>query len=305
MAARTASPPPAPVPAATPAPDHSPDAAPDRPGWERLLPARRTALMGVLNVTPDSFSDGGNFFHPQQAVAHALELATHGADLLDLGGESTRPGARPVDVDEEIRRVVPVIQALRAAGVSLPISIDTTKAAVARAAIAAGADAVNDVSAFTLDPEMAATCAELEVPVVLMHMRGEPRTMQDHPEYHNVVGEVADYLEGRVRAAIAAGIRRDRIALDPGLGFGKDTTHNLLLLKGLSQLTRTGLPVVVGSSRKSFIGRILEQPDPARREWGTAATVAWAIAHGARVVRVHAVREMTQVTRVIDAIRNA
>jgi dihydropteroate synthase len=269
-------------------------------GWEALLPAGRTAVMGVVNVTPDSFSDGGRFLDPQAAIDHALRLAAEGADILDIGGESTRPGAADVPPDEETDRVVPVIRGIRDAGCSVPISIDTRKAGVARAACEAGADAVNDVSALG-DPDMAGVVASLSVPVVLMHMKGEPGTMQTDPTYGNVVGEVADWLEGRIRAAVAAGIRREAVAVDPGIGFGKTVRHNLLLLNHLDHLARLGAPVVVGTSRKSFIGRVLDAPE-GEREWGTAATVALAVARGARVVRVHAVREMGQVARMADAV---
>jgi dihydropteroate synthase len=258
--------------------------------------------MGVVNVTPDSFSDGGLHFSTEDAVAHALKLAEDGADLLDVGGESTRPGAAPVFEAEEIARVVPVIKAIRKARCTVPITIDTTKAAVAEAAVAAGADAVNDVSALTEDPRSLTAVAALGVPVVLMHMQGEPRTMQDAPTYDDVVGEVADYLAARVEAAVAAGIPRERIAVDPGIGFGKRVQHNLLLLRHLDRIVDLGLPVVVGTSRKSFIGHLLSGVPVDAREWGTAATVAWAVAKGAAVVRVHAVREMAQVTRMIEAI---
>ncbi len=258
--------------------------------------------MGVVNVTPDSFSDGGRYYTTEDAVAHALKLAEDGADILDVGGESTRPGAIPVFEAEETARVVPVIKGIRKAGCTVPITIDTTKAAVAKAAVAAGADAVNDVSALTADPEALSTVAALNVPVVLMHMQGEPGTMQDEPTYGDVVGEVADYLTARVAAAQAAGIPRERIAVDPGIGFGKRVQHNLLLLRHLDRIVGLDLPVVVGTSRKSFIGHLLSGVPVDAREWGTAATVAWAVAKGAAVVRVHAVREMAQVVRMIEAI---
>jgi dihydropteroate synthase len=261
--------------------------------------------MGVLNVTPDSFSDGGHFLSTGAAVAHATELVAQGADLIDIGGESTRPGAPEVPEADEIARVAPVIEAIRAAGITTPITVDTRKAAVARAAVQAGASAVNDVSALLHDPHMAKTCAELAVPVALMHMAGTPETMQNAPAYGSVVAEVAAWLEARIVHAVAAGICRERLCVDPGIGFGKTVRHNLLLLKGLDQFTRLGVPVLVGASRKSFIGTLLAQPDPAEREWGTAATVAWAVAAGARVVRVHKVAEMAQVVRLTDAIRSA
>ncbi len=273
--------------------------------WTDLLPAGKTAVMGVVNVTPDSFSDGGRFFSVDQAVAHAAALVAAGADMLDVGGESTRPGAEPVTQADEIDRVIPVISGIRARGITTPISIDTSKAAVAISAVAAGANAVNDISALTLDERMAETVAGLTVPVILMHMQGAPRSMQNNPDYGSVVGEVTGYLAARIRVAVAAGIHREAIAVDPGIGFGKSVAHNLRLLKGLARLTDLGLPVVVGTSRKSFIGHVLDGAPVDAREWGTAATVAWAAAHGARMVRVHAVQEMTHVTRMIDAIRTA
>lgn len=260
--------------------------------------------MAVVNVTPDSFSDGGRYLEPADAITHAKALAAAGADILDIGAESTRPGAPPVSEDDETARIVPVIRGIRAAGIKTPISIDTTKAAVARAAVAEGADAVNDISALGLDPDMATTCADLNVPVVLMHMQGTPSTMQDNPVYGNVVGEVSAHLSERVRVALDAGIRRNAIALDPGIGFGKTTRHNLLLLKGLPRLAELGFPLLVGSSRKSFIGQVLGIRPATEREWGTAATVAWAVAHGAGLVRVHAADEMGQVVRMTEAIRN-
>jgi dihydropteroate synthase len=280
----------------------APASGPRFAAWSDLLPPGRAAVMGVVNVTPDSFSDGGLYLAPEDAVAHALRLAADGADILDIGGESTRPGADPVEPAEEIARVVAVIAGIRRAGCTVPISIDTTKAAVAEAACAAGADAVNDVSALNLDPRALAAVAALGVPVVLMHMQGEPRTMQLDPTYGNVVGEVADHLAARVRAAVAAGIPRERIAVDPGIGFGKTVRHNLLLLRHLDHLVRLGLPVVVGTSRKAFIGHVLGGATVDARDWGTAATVAWAVSRGAAVVRVHSVREMREVARMTEAI---
>jgi len=261
--------------------------------------------MGVVNVTPDSFSDGGSYLATDHAAKHAADLADAGADLLDVGGESTRPGANPVSESDELDRVIPVIRAIRGRGISIPITIDTTKARVAREAIAAGADAVNDVSAMEADPDMGPTVAALGVPIILMHMAGNPRTMQADPHYDNVTREVADHLEGRIRVAVAHGIPRAAVAVDPGIGFGKTVRHNLVLLKGLPHLMGLGVPVLVGTSRKSFIGRLLDDAPVTGREFGTAATVAWAAAHGARVVRVHAVAPMAQVTAIIDAIRDA
>jgi len=239
-------------------------------------------------------------------VAYAGKLVAAGADLIDIGGESTRPGAVPVAEAAEISRVVPVIAGIRDMGITLPITIDTTKAKVARFAVAAGANAVNDVSAFDADQDMAATVAEIKVPAILMHMSGTPRTMQSHPHYEDVVTEVANYLESRLQAAVAHGIPRTHLAVDPGIGFGKTVRHNLLLLKHLRRCTALGVPVVVGTSRKSFIGTLLSNDDGDRpvtdREWGTAATVALGIANGARVVRIHDVAHMADVARMADAI---
>jgi len=245
--------------------------------------------MGILNVTPDSFSDGGRFLDPDAAVAHGLELVASGADLLDVGGESTRPGAEPVGEDEELRRVLPVVRRL-AAESGVPVSIDTSKAAVAAAALAAGATIVNDVAA-AADPEMFAVVAAAGAGLVVMHMQGEPRTMQADPHYDDVVDEVGDFLLDRLAAACAAGIPTASLCADPGLGFGKTATHNLELLSRLGELVaRLDVPVLVGPSRKSFIARVLGDdlgPDLVARDDGTLATAVWAVDHGARIVRVH------------------
>ena len=257
--------------------------------------------MGVLNVTPDSFSDGGHYRSVARAVARAERMAEEGADLIDVGGESTRPGAAPVPLDEELRRVIPVIERV-ARRCRLPMSIDTTKAEVARRAIAAGAAMVNDVTALRGDPEMAAVVAEAGVPVVLMHMRGAPATMQRAPRYRSVMGELLRFFRERITAAEAAGIDRRRIILDPGIGFGKTLRHNLEILQRLDALAELGQPILVGPSRKAFIGRLLDLPVGERFE-GTAAAVAAAVLHGARLVRVHDVAAMARVVRVADAIR--
>jgi dihydropteroate synthase len=259
--------------------------------------------MGVLNVTPDSFSDGGRFATGAAAVQCGIEMVAEGADILDVGGESTRPGAEEVPVAEEIRRVVPVVRAL-AGEVDVPVSVDTTKAAVAEAALEAGAVIVNDVSAMRSDPAMRKVVAESGAGAVLMHMLGNPRTMQADPRYDDVVQEVAAALVGWASEAEAAGIARDRIVVDPGIGFGKTAAHNLSLLHHLDRLVATGYPVLVGSSRKSFIGLTLGVPLEERLE-GTAATVAWSVAAGARLVRVHDVRPMLRVVRMTEAILGA
>ena len=249
--------------------------------------------MGILNVTPDSFSDGGALAGVPAAVGRAAAMAAD-ADILDIGGESTRPGAQPVPQAEEIARTAPVIRAIRAAGIAAPISIDTRNAATARAALAAGADMVNDVSALTHDPAMADVVAEAGVPVCLMHAQGDPRTMQDAPHYTDVVAEVLDYLSGRVEAALAAGIARDRIVIDPGIGFGKTLDHNLTLLRALGAFHALGLPVLLGASRKRFIGTITGVDRPADRLAGSLAIALHAAAAGVQVVRVHDVNETRQ-----------
>ena len=255
--------------------------------------------MGVVNVTPDSFSDGGLYLDPEAAIAHGRELAGAGAEILDVGGESTRPGAEAVPEDEELRRVIPVIQGLVAA--EAEISIDTSKAAVAAAALDAGAQIVNDVTALRGDPEMAALCAQRGATVVLMHMLGEPRTMQDDPRYDDVVAEVKAFLAERVEAASAAGIAEERIWLDPGIGFGKTGAHNMELLRRLGELRDLGRPLVIGTSRKSFIGRI-DGSAADERLGGTIASSVLAAAEGAEILRIHDVAEMHQALAVATAI---
>jgi dihydropteroate synthase len=270
------------------------------PGGRTLRLGRRTAVMGVVNVTPDSFSDGGRWLAPEAAVEHGLALAAQGADLLDVGGESTRPGAAPVDAAEERSRVVPVIRAL-AAQTGVPVSVDTSKAAVLEAAADAGAAMLNDVTALEGDARMAAAAAAAGVAVVLMHMRGTPRSMQRDPRYEDVVAEVTEYLAGRCRASEAAGIGPEKTLVDPGIGFGKTLAHNLELLGRLRELRGLGRPILVGTSRKSFLGRLLDA-EVGARAWGTAASVAASVAAGASVVRVHDVAEMCEVARVADAV---
>ncbi|HEU5003600.1 MAG TPA: dihydropteroate synthase [Actinomycetota bacterium] len=273
-------------------------------GWrcgDRLLPTgERTLIMGVLNVTPDSFSDGGQFLDPAAAVEHALAMVAGGADIIDVGGESTRPGAEPVSEAEEAARVVPVIRAL-AAQSPVAISIDTTKAAVAQAALEAGAVIVNDVSALRADMAMTPLVQASGAGVVLMHMLGEPRTMQEHPRYGDVVSDVTAALAGWAVTAEAAGIPRECVALDPGIGFGKTLQHNLALLHHLRTLGALGYPVLVGPSRKSFIGTALGLGVEDRLE-ATLAVVAWCVAHGAAVVRVHDVQAAVRAVRMTEAI---
>jgi dihydropteroate synthase len=258
-----------------------------------------TKLMGVVNVTPDSFSDGGLYLDPEAAIAHGRELVAAGAEILDVGGESTRPGAEAVPAEEELRRVVPVIQGLR--DLDCRVSVDTSKAEVAAAALDAGAGIVNDVTALRGDSEMAALCAERGATVVLMHMLGDPRTMQDDPRYDDVVAEVKAFLAERVEAATAAGISEERIWLDPGIGFGKTAAHNMELLRRLGELRQLGRPLVVGTSRKSFIGQV-DGSAAGERLGGTIASSVLAAAEGAEVLRVHDVAEMRQALAVAAAI---
>ncbi len=245
--------------------------------------------MGILNITPDSFSDGGRYRSLENALCRGLELAAEGADLIDVGGESTRPGAAPVSAQEEIDRVVPVIEALRRES-ALPLSVDTTKAAVARAAVAAGAEFINDVSGLQFDPEMAGAAAASGAGLFLMHTRGRPERMQQDTRYADLLGEVVNYLWQAVDQAVAAGIPAEKLAVDPGIGFGKDVQGNLELLRRLPELQSLGRPVLLGTSRKGFIGQITDQPDPQQRLAGTLATVALGVAGGARIFRVHDVR---------------
>ncbi|HOW96459.1 MAG TPA: dihydropteroate synthase [Kiritimatiellia bacterium] len=267
----------------------------------RLELGRRTLVMGVLNVTPDSFSDGGRFLDPARALEQARRMIAGGADLLDVGGESTRPGAAPVPGDEEIRRVLPVIEAIRAES-DIPISVDTAKAAVAARALEAGADVINDVTALAADPAMPAVAARYGAGVILMHMQGTPRTMQADPRYADVVREVRDYLAGRIAALAAQGLAPETLAVDPGIGFGKTLEHNVALLHDLDTLAGLGRPVVVGLSRKSFLGRITGREAGERLAGGLGAA-AWAIARGAHVIRAHDVKETCDMVRVVDMLR--
>lgn len=265
------------------------------------LPMDRPQIMGILNVTPDSFSDGGRFLAPEAALAQARAMAA-GADVLDIGGESTRPGAAEVAVAEEVERTAPVIAALREGGLCVPLSIDTRKAAVAQAALAAGAGIVNDVAAMGFDPAMASVVAEAGAPLVLMHSIKTPATMQDDPRYEDVLLDVYDFLKARIAAAEAAGISRDRIMVDPGIGFGKTAEHNLLLIRRFSLFHGLGVPVLLGASRKRFIGTFAQEPDAARRAPGSIAVALAGVAQGAQVLRVHDVDETRQALRLWQAV---
>jgi len=270
-------------------------------GRHNLTIGEKTLIMGILNVTPDSFSEQGLFFDAAKAVEHARRMVKDGADIIDIGGESTRPGAEPVDEAEELRRVVPVIKEL-ALELEVPISIDTAKAAVAAAALEAGAVIVNDVTALTGDGAMASLCARAGVPVILMHMKGEPRTMQENPVYDDLISEITGYLQEQVAGAKNAGIDEGNILIDPGFGFGKSAADNLEILKRLAEFKGLGRPLVLGTSRKSTIGRALGGLPAEQRLEGTAATVAAGILGGADIVRVHDVKEMARAARMTDAV---
>jgi dihydropteroate synthase len=270
----------------------------------QLLPiGKRTAIMGVLNVTPDSFYDGGRYFDREAALGRAEQMVEEGADILDIGGESTRPGAEAVGLEEELRRVIPVIEEVKKR-LPVPLSIDTYKAQVASRAIDAGAEAVNDISGLRFDPEMGGLVAGRGVPVFLMHIQGTPRTMQIDPHYENVVEEILASLRESVAQALAAGVPEDRIAVDPGIGFGKSARHNLVILKNLRAFKRLGRPVLIGVSRKSFIGRVLDLPEEERLEGSIAATAA-AVLQGVDILRTHDVGATVRATRLIEAIQSA
>jgi dihydropteroate synthase len=282
-------------------PEHQP------PKWilrNRELPLHdRVLVMGILNVTPDSFSDAGRYFGTDEAVARALSIEQEGADLLDIGGESSRPGSQPVSLQEELDRVIPVLSRL-AGRLRIPISVDTTKAEVARRSLDLGAEVINDVSALNHDPHMAEVIAQYGAGLIVMHMQGVPATMQENPFYTDVVDELTEFFRQRTKVAVGAGIDPKRIALDPGIGFGKRLQDNLTLLGKLSSFRVLGHPIVVGPSRKGFLGTLLDR-QVWEREWGTAAAIACSVLNGADVVRVHSVAEMRDVVRVSHAIRTA
>ena len=272
---------------------------------------RQTCIMGVVNVTPDSFSDGGIFLSCDAAVAQWEKLAADGADILDIGGESTRPFSEPVPEDEEIRRVVPVIEKL-AKRLSIPISVDTMKAAVARRALEAGAAMINDISALRFDPDMAAVAKAFDTPVVLMHMLGNPKTMQKLPAYDDLIREIRDFLEDAIRQAVSQGISKSKLIGDPGIGFGKTVSHNLILINHIESFASLEVPILVGPSRKSFIRKLLKDepgeelsPDSPIVETGTQAAVAAAVLRGAHIVRVHDVANTRATIRILDAMKAA
>ncbi|NOZ24496.1 MAG: dihydropteroate synthase [Nitrospirae bacterium] len=258
--------------------------------------------MGILNVTPDSFSDGGLFLSRDSAIERALRMEDEGADIIDVGGESTRPGSEPVPLEDELKRTIPVIEAL-AGRLSIPISIDTYKSEVATRAVEAGASMVNDISGLRFDPEMAPLLSRYDVALILMHIRGTPRNMQDNPVYSDLMTEISDYLREGIRLAAESGIAEERIVIDPGIGFGKTAEHNLRIINNLDALSALGRPVLVGVSRKSFIGRVLNNAPVSERLEGTAAAVAVSVMKGANIVRVHDVKEMVRVVKIVDAVR--
>jgi len=267
--------------------------------------------MGILNTTPDSFSDGGRFNTFDTALARAKDLVEAGAHILDIGGESSRPFAEPVSEQEELDRTIPVIEAI-AGEINIPISIDTVKSGVARAALDAGAAIINDISAFEKDPALADLAAQTGAPAILMHMKGTPETMQINPSYEDLMEEITGYLEKRVAFAVERGVAREKIILDPGIGFGKTVNHNLVLIKELHRLTAMGFPVLMGPSRKSFIQNVLTNstkkkagPGDPRTEYGTLAACAASLMNGAHIIRVHDVETVYSFTRIIDAVRNA
>lgn len=257
--------------------------------------------MGILNVTPDSFSDGGDFFECDRALVQAQEMRAWDVDIIDIGGQSSRPDADEIPLQAELKRVIPVIQAIRGVDDQTPISIDTTRSEVAQAAIAAGADLINDISGGLEDPRMFSVAAKHQVPMILMHRRGNAKTMQSMTTYGDLVAEVMEFLDQQLQAAVKAGVDRQQLAVDPGIGFAKTFGQNIQLLQSLRRFQRLGAPLLIGTSRKSFIGQILNEPDPKQRVWGTAASCCTAIAQGADILRVHDVPAMTQVSRVADA----
>jgi len=262
---------------------------------------KRTHVMGVINVTPDSFSDGGLYFQKETAIEHGLRLAQDGADIIDVGGESTRPFSEEVSLQEELDRVVPVVEALSRA-LQVPISIDTCKAEVARQALEAGASIINDISALRFDPDITSVAAEAGIPVILMHMQGTPGNMQKNPFYQNLIPEILDFLRLAVDRAVSGGIKNDMIIVDPGIGFGKTVEHNLEIIRELGQFCVLGRPVLLGTSNKTFIGRLLNK-EPHERDTGTMATVAAGVLNGADIVRVHNVKKAVETVKIVDAIK--
>ena len=269
-----------------------------------INPDKETLVMGIVNVTPDSFSDGGKFYSTKDAIAHASKLIFEGADIIDIGGESTRPGASEISCSDELRRVIPVIRGIRSNNPDILISIDTTKAIVAKKAVEVGANIINDVSGLSFDSQMPKTVASLNAHIIIMHMKGNPRNMQKNPEYKDLIDDILYYFKERIKIATKAGINRKMIILDPGIGFGKTVEHNFQILSKLNKFNKLELPLLIGPSRKSFIGLTLNLA-PEDRIDGTAATVALGVNNGARIIRVHDVEKMKRVVTIADKIRNA
>ncbi len=265
--------------------------------------SRKTLLMGILNVTPDSFSDGGTYFDIEKAVRHAHDMVHDGADIIDIGGESTRPGSEAVSLEEELGRVIPVIEKLSGT-IPVPLSIDTYKSEIAQKALDAGATVVNDISGLRFDPDMAKVVANNQVPVIVMHIKGTPKDMQANPVYGNLIEEIIEYLEESSGIAEEAGVSPDKIIIDPGIGFGKTFEDNLEIIQRVSEFERIGKPILIGPSRKAFIGKILGDAPPMERVEGTAAAIAVSIMNGANIIRVHDVKEMSRVAAVVDAIKS-
>ena len=262
---------------------------------------KRTYIMGILNVTPDSFSDGGDYHVLDKAIAQAENMIAEGADIIDIGGQSTRPGAEQITVTEELNRVIPIVEALRKRS-DVIISVDTTRAEVAQKAIEAGADIINDISGATFDSNMLPVVANLKVPIILMHIKGTPVNMQSMSNYQDLIKEVKDFLLERIEIALKLGIKKEHLIIDPGIGFAKNYEQNITILRNIASFKQLGYPVLIGTSRKSFIGQILEQPQPKDRVWGTAGSCSYAIVQGADILRVHDVAIMTDVAKVTDTI---
>ena len=267
-------------------------------------PNRETLVMGILNVTPDSFSDGGLFYNTDEAVSHAHQLIENGIDIIDIGGESTRPGAKKISEDEEIQRIIPVVKQIRELSSEIIISIDTTKSMVAQKAIQSGANIINDISGFSFDNKMIDVIRESKVPVIIMHMQGDPSNMQNNPVYNDLIIDISSFFKSKIKLAKDAGIKKKQIILDPGIGFGKTVGDNFQLINQLNEFCKLGFPVMIGPSRKSFIGTTLNLPVDDRLE-GTAAAVAVGVMNGARIVRVHDVKEIKRVVKIVEKIRTA
>jgi dihydropteroate synthase len=264
--------------------------------------SKKTYIMGILNVTPDSFADGGLYFDKSSAIERAYQIVEEGADIIDIGGESTRPGSEPISIEEELRRIIPVIEAI-ADKINVPISIDTYKSEVAKATLDAGASMVNDISGLRFDLRMPDVVSEFKVPVVIMHIKGKPQGMQQNPVYDALIPEIIDYFRVGMKTAISAGVSEDKIIIDPGIGFGKTFAHNLEIINNLYEFTLLEKPILIGPSRKAFIGKILGDVPATDRLEGTAAAVSISIINGANVVRVHDVKEMVKVAKVADAVK--